>query len=114
MSRWAKTHDLAVRTGTYQGADGKEKGRYENIGHVLRGDDNEKLLLLKRTFNPAGVPNPDGRDTVILSMFEVRDRAANGNTAAENAAITASEGGAPAQRPARPAATDDFNDDVPF
>jgi hypothetical protein len=114
MSRWTKTHDLAVRTGTYQGTDGKDKGRYENVGHVLRGDNDEKLLLLKRTFNPAGVPNPDGRDTVILSMFEVRDRNGQGEgpTAAQ-AADVESRPSAPAPRQTT-AAAGEFDDDIPF
>jgi len=68
-----KTHDLAVKTGTYTTRDGQEKGRWQNIGAVLEMDDGGRVLLLNRTFNPAGVPNPDGRDTVMVSMFEPRD-----------------------------------------
>lgn len=112
---WQKTHDLAVRTGTYQGADGKEKGRYENVGHVLH-DGEQRLLLLKRTFSPAGVPNPDGRDTVILSMFEVRDRAnGEGPTAQQQADVErAAPASAPAARAPAAAAAGDFDDDIPF
>ena len=69
---WTKTHDLAVVTGSYM-HNGKEKKRYENVGHVMQGDDGGKMICLKRTFNPAGLP-PDGRDTVVLSMFEPRPR----------------------------------------
>jgi hypothetical protein len=68
-----KTHDLAVKTGTYTDRQGNEKGRWMNVGSVLETNDGGRVILLNRTFNPAGVPNPDGRDTVMLSMFEPRD-----------------------------------------
>ena len=94
-----KTHDLVVKTGTYT-KDGEEKGRYENVGMVLTGDEGELLLLLKRTFNPAGVPKPDGKDSVALSMFEVRDRNQD----------------APKSKPRKPAAKadPDLDQDIPF
>jgi len=60
-------YDLAVKTGEYQDRDGNTKGRYENIGKVMR-NDNGQFMLLKRTFNPAGVPS-DG-DMLMVSMFE--------------------------------------------
>lgn len=65
-----KTHDLVIKTGTYTDKEGKEKGRYENVGALLEKDDGGKFILLNRTFNPAGCLNPDGRSTVIISMFE--------------------------------------------
>ena len=68
-----KTHDLAVKTGTYTDRNGNEKGRWQNVGSVLETNDGGRVILLNRTFNPAGVMNPDGRDTVMLSMFEPRD-----------------------------------------
>ena len=63
-----KVADLAVKTGEYQ-KDGETKGRYENIGSLMQGDKGQ-FLILKRTFNPAGVPNPDDKDSVIVSCFE--------------------------------------------
>jgi hypothetical protein len=66
-----KLYDLAVKTGSYI-KDGEEKGRYENVGSIWEGD-NGKYLVLKRTFNPAGVPFKDGSDSIFLSMFEPRD-----------------------------------------
>ncbi len=66
-------YDLAVKTGEYQDGDGNTKGRYENIGKVIQGDDGF-YMILKRTFNPAGVPNPQDRDSVLVSMFEPRER----------------------------------------
>lgn len=64
-----KLYDLAVKTGTYE-KDGETKNRYENVGSVMEKDDGGRFILLNRTFNPAGVPNPDNRSNVILSMFK--------------------------------------------
>lgn len=70
-----KIEDLCVAVRKYKDKDGEEKNKYENVGHVLQMDDGSKMYLLKRTFNPAGVPNPDNRDTVIISRFAVKDAA---------------------------------------
>jgi hypothetical protein len=63
----SKTHDLAVKVGEYE-KDGQKKGRYENVGAVLESQ-NGPYILLKKTFNPAGIQ--DGKESVILSMFPV-------------------------------------------
>ena len=108
-----KTHDLAVKVGSYTDREGREKGRYENVGHILQGDQGAKLMLLKRTFSPAGVPNPDGRDTVILSVFEVRDeRGSQAPTQQQRAEVERSRA-----TPARETATASdapFDDNIPF
>ena len=67
MSR--KAYDLAVKVGEYQ-KDGQTKNRYLNIGAVIEKDDGGKFILLDRTFNPAGVPNPENRENVMVSLFE--------------------------------------------
>tara|TARA_R110002020_G_scaffold54301_1_gene151544 strand:+ start:688 stop:1044 length:357 start_codon:yes stop_codon:yes gene_type:complete len=64
-----KLYDVTVKTGEYTNNQGETKGRYENIGTMMQGD-NGPFLILKRTFNPAGVPNPDNKDSVICSCFE--------------------------------------------
>jgi len=63
-----KTFDLCVKVGSYQGKDGKEKGRYETIGSIVEGDKGP-FMFLKRTFNPAGI-NSD-KESIIVSMFKV-------------------------------------------
>lgn len=73
-----KIMDIAVKVGEYEDEHGEWKGRYENVGSLMEGDDGE-FLILKRTFNPAGVPNPDNRDSLIMSLFEPREREGNGN-----------------------------------
>lgn len=69
-----KIYDLGVKTGTYTDANGETKGRWENVGSVLQMDDGGKLILLKRSFNPAGVPFKDGSDQIALAMFEPKKR----------------------------------------
>lgn len=66
-----KIKDLAVVVGKYQ-KDGQEKNRYLNVGAVFEKDGN-KFILLSRTFNPAGVPGNADKDSVLISMFDVRD-----------------------------------------
>lgn len=69
-----KTHDLCVKVGTYTDKGGNEKARYENIGAVITKDDGGEFIMLKRTFNPAGVPNPDNKDMVIVSLFTAQSQ----------------------------------------
>jgi len=67
-----KIKDLAVKTGTYQ-AGGATKNRYENIGSLMQSDDGSQFIIMKRTFNPAGVPNPENKDSVLVSVFDLKD-----------------------------------------
>lgn len=98
-----KLYDLAVKTGEYQ-KNGETKGRYENVGAVFSNDEGGKFITLKRTFNPAGVPNPDGRDSLILSMFEPRDQ-----DDAPPRQRSGSSGGGTSRQSAPPE-----DDDIPF
>lgn len=66
----AKKYDVLVKTGEYE-SNGQKKARYENVGVVME-KDGKPYMLLKRTFNPAGVG--DGtRDTILLSLFEPKE-----------------------------------------
>lgn len=98
----AKTYDLAVKTGSYKDKDGNVKNRYENIGTVVEGD-NGPYIIMKRTFNPAGVPNPENRDTIVVSMFAPRD----GNSAPASAPAQQQQNTAPSGNPAN-------DDNIPF
>lgn len=61
-----KIYDVAVAVGKYT-KDGEEKNRYENIGAVIQGE-NGPFLVLKRTFNPAGVPSD--KESIVCSLFK--------------------------------------------
>ena len=60
-----KVKDLAVKV-----AD----KNWVNIGCIMEKDDGGKFMIMNRTFNPAGVPNPENRDTLIVSMFDVKEK----------------------------------------
>lgn len=66
-----KKYDIVATVGTYQ-KNGETKNKFKNVG-VMMEKDGKPFLLLERTFNPAGLPNPDDRDTVLLSLYEPKD-----------------------------------------
>lgn len=69
-----KIKDLAVKVGSYTDGQGQEKGRYQNVGSLMRSDDGNEFIVLNRWFNPAGVPNPENRDSVLISCFEPKQQ----------------------------------------
>ena len=100
----SKKYDLSVKTGEYTDASGATKGRYQNVGVMMEGQ-NGPYILLNRTFNPAGVPGQADRESIIISMFEPRD---------DNARAPAP---APAQAPQRQAQSQSSlppDDGIPF
>jgi len=68
-----KIYDIAVKVGEYNDGD-DTKGKYVNIGAILKKDDGGSFIIMNRTFNPAGVPNPEDRDTVLLSLFDPKKK----------------------------------------
>jgi hypothetical protein len=120
-----KKYDLAVKVGEYQ-KDGQTKNKYQNIGAILEKEDGGRFMLLDRFFNPAGVPNPDDRSNVIVSLFEPRGYGEDLPPVSQPAATPAAQ-----RPPAKPAAPttpqqqpltgsnadgfeDDFPDGIPF
>lgn len=73
----AKIYDLAVKTRTYKDSQGNDKGVWKNVGSILETKGGGKVILLDRTFNPAGCPQEEGRDTVMISMFEPKEKQAS-------------------------------------
>lgn len=65
-----KKYDLVVKVGEYQ-KDGQTKAKNKNIGVVMESDYG-MYIIMDRTFNPAGVPNPDGKESIFISMYEPR------------------------------------------
>ena len=63
-----KKYDLAVKVGSYE-KNGQTKNRYVNVGALIEGERGP-YLLMDRYFNAAGIPNPDNRANVIISLFE--------------------------------------------
>ncbi len=70
-----REYDLAVVVGSYTDKNtGAQKNRYQTIGTMMRSDDGGKFMLLDPLINLAAVPRGQGKDRVMVSMFEPRDQ----------------------------------------
>ena len=98
-----KIRELVVKTGSYRDRDGNEKPRWKNVGSLMESEDGGKFILLDTTFNPAGVPNPDNRDNVLISIFELREESGGQR-----------QQSAPAQQRQAPPPADISDSDIPF
>jgi len=85
-----KKFDIVAVVDTYKDKSGATKKRYKNVGSLMENDKGQ-YILLDRSFNPAGIPNPDNKGNITLSLFAVN------------------KGG---NNPTAP--TPDFNDEIPF
>lgn len=65
-----KIYDVTAKVRSYTDRNGEQKGVWQNVGAVWKGDDGAVWLTLARWFNPAGLPNPDQRSDVSLSLFK--------------------------------------------
>ena len=96
-----KLYDLAVKTGSYTNNAGEQKGRWQNVGALMQGDDGGKFIMLAKWFNPAGLPDLSGKgatsESILVSLFEPKERDQ-----------------APAQRQAPAPAPAAADDDIPF
>lgn len=103
-----KIRDIAVKTGEYTDNNGQTKGRWQNVGALMKGDDGGEFIILERWFNPAGIPDPQGRGSTLLSCFPLRE---NGGTGAP-----ANTGGQPQPQPQPQGGNgfDGMDDDIPF
>lgn len=95
-----KKYDIAIKLGTYTDRQGQEKGRWLNVGAVMQGDDGNFFALLHRHVNLGGIPNPDGRDSVLASLFPANRQQGQ------------QQGHQPQQQEAQ--APTDFDENIPF
>jgi len=65
--------DCVIKKGSYKDKNGEEKINWEKVGAVFRNDDNSVYILMDRTFNPAGVINPDNKSSVLISCFAPKE-----------------------------------------
>ena len=68
-----KKYDLCVKSGTYTDRNGNEKVNWENVG-VMMENGNGPYLLIKPYINFAGFPREEGRNHLIVSMFEHKEQ----------------------------------------
>jgi hypothetical protein len=95
-----KKYDLVVKVGEYTDNQGQTKGRFKNVGVMMEGDKGP-YILLDRTFNPAGVGGNEGRESIIISLYEPKDSAGQQQHSAAKA-----DGYQPKAR--------DLDDSIPF
>lgn len=72
-----KKYDLATKVGTYE-KNGETKNRYKNVGLILENEEGKKMVMIDPTFNFAAVRREDGKDMVMVSMFEPKNTQQNG------------------------------------
>ena len=60
---------LAVANGTYQ-KDGQEKTRWVNVGVIGVAQNGKEYMLIDPTINFAAFSREDGKDMVMVGMFE--------------------------------------------
>lgn len=93
-----KKYDLAVKLTEFTDRrTGKSRNKWRTVGAVL-DKGSGPFIVLDRTFNPAGMPNPDDRDNLLISMFPPRSSRDEQDTDTED------------QEQPDP----DFDDDIPF
>jgi hypothetical protein len=68
-----KLYDLSVPKNSYTNKAGDTKAVWLNIGSIMENTDGKRFIFLDRTFNPAGVPNPENRSNVLVSMFKSKE-----------------------------------------
>jgi hypothetical protein len=68
-----KLYDLSVPKDGYTNKAGDAKAVWLPIGSIMENADGKRFILLERTFNPAGVPNPENRSNVLVSMFKPKE-----------------------------------------
>ncbi len=101
----AKKYDAVI--GLPYTQNGEEKTKWQNVGAVVTTQNGGFMMLLDRTFNPAGMPNPENRTNIVINLFEPqqRDQQSNGRQQYQNA----SQGGSQPQGGGA-----DPSDDIPF
>lgn len=79
-----KLYDITAVTGEYTDRNGQQKKRYQNVGAVMQGQNGGQYIVLERWFNPAGLPDQQGRGSVILSCYEPRQQGQQGGYGGQN------------------------------
>ena len=97
-----KIYDVVATVGSYTDrTTGKEKNRYRTVGAIMEitpaNGGKYHILLLDKTFNPAGLADPQ-HESIILNLFKP-DR---------------QQQQPPAAQPADPSHQAPMDDDVPF
>lgn len=115
-----KVRDVVVKVGEYQDRNtGETKARWQNVGSMMKNEeDNSFFVILDRTFNPAGVPNPDNRSNVILSCFVPQDQREGNQQQSQGGGYGGGQGGGygggQQQSQSGQQQSRDLDDEIPF
>lgn len=69
---------LAVANGSYQ-KDGQEKTRWVNVGVIGVSQSGKEYMLIDPTINFAAFPREEGKDMVMVGIFEEQNNQNSGN-----------------------------------
>lgn len=115
-----KIRDVVVKVGEYTDHNtGETKGRFENVGALMRNEEDDSFfIMLRRTFNPAGVPNQDERGSVLLSCYIPQDQREKQDDKSGGDYASKTGGERPSQKVAREShqrpIAGDLDDQIPF
>lgn len=111
-------HELCVVTGHYVDREGKEKNQWQKVGVELETESGGRIILLNRWFNPAGLPDPENRGTVMLSLFDPKTPGSSGQGNAPQkpagSGLTAADFTPEGEAARDPDKTTPEGDDIPF
>lgn len=68
---------LAVANGQYQNSQGETKTRWVNVGVAGTSQNGKEYMLIDPTINFAGFPREEGKDMVMVGMFEEQNNNSN-------------------------------------
>lgn len=111
--------ELAVVVSTYEDRNsGATKNRYENIGVLMestneRGETNT-FMMMKRSFNPAGVLFKPGSDKIMISMFDPKPREGQGGGQGAAASGNGGNAGGNGGGQTYGSQSSDMDDEIPF
>lgn len=101
-----RVKDLAVVIGTYE-KGGETKKRYQNIGVLMEGE-NGQFILLDPLINLAAVPREAGKDRVMVSMFDPKDKDSSQTEPSKSSEYARAKANGYAPEPKH------LDDDIPF
>ena len=68
-----RTKELKVKHVTYE-KNGETKNSYRTIGSMMEDEDGKKFILLDPTVNLAAFKRDEGRDSVMVSLFDPKPK----------------------------------------
>lgn len=78
-----RKYDLAVKTSEYQDSYNKTRARWKNIGSLMEDDKGGEFILLDKFINFAMLGEP-GRDNILVSLFEPKERSNSDNSSSNS------------------------------